>query len=246
MIATDARTLWQLLRGQQGHGSHADRLQAFYGPQVARYDNFRERLLQGRRELVGTLPTPSGARLVELGAGTGRNLDFFGERLAYLAHVALVDLCPALLEHARVRTRGLSNVSVVEADVVHWQPDEPVDVVMFSYSLTMVPDWRRAIDNAVRMLRPGGVLGVVDFFLSYPDGGPGRAWHGSLARAFWRRWFGHDGVRLNPHHLAHLMDRLPNHELWEGQAAVPYLPGLKVPYYRFVGRVPAADSTGPG
>jgi S-adenosylmethionine-diacylgycerolhomoserine-N-methlytransferase len=27
----------------------------------------------------------------------------------------------------------------------------------------MIPDWRAAVDNALTMLRPNGVLGVVDF-----------------------------------------------------------------------------------
>ena len=35
-----------------------------------------------------------------------------------------------------------------------------VDVVTFSYALTMIPDWRAAIRNAFRMLKPGGRIGV--------------------------------------------------------------------------------------
>jgi S-adenosylmethionine-diacylgycerolhomoserine-N-methlytransferase len=237
--ASDARVLWALLRGQSRRGSHAERLQAFYAPQASRYDYFRERLLHGRRELIADLAPTPGARVVELGAGTGRNLDFFGDRLATFGHVDLVDLCPALLAQARTRTAAMRNVAVVEADVTDWRPDEPVDVVYFSYALTMIPDWRGAIDNAIAMLRPGGRLGVVDFYVSMAAGGPGRVRHGLPTRVFWPRWFGHDGVHLDPAHLAYLMARLPDHSLHEKRAPVPYLPGLRVPHYRFVGRKPA-------
>jgi S-adenosylmethionine-diacylgycerolhomoserine-N-methlytransferase len=239
LISTDVRVLWQLLRGQPGHGSHAERLQAFYAPQASRYDVFRERLLNGRRELIDRLVVPHGGRMVELGGGTGRNLLFFGDRLSALDEVCVVDLCPALLDEARGKSAGMSNVRLVEADAVTWRPHGPVDLVYFSYSLTMIPDWQGAIDNALSMLKPGGQLGVVDFYVSRPDQGPGGVHHGAATRWFWPKWFGHDGVRLNPAHLAHLRQVMPDHQLYEHRGRVPYLFGLTVPYYIFIGRKPA-------
>jgi S-adenosylmethionine-diacylgycerolhomoserine-N-methlytransferase len=236
LLATDARVLWQLLRGQSRVGSHAERLQAFYGPQASRYDAFRERLLQGRRELIDSLDPPAAGRVVEMGGGTGRNLLFFGDRLAGFERIDLVDLCPALLDQARRRTASMANVHIVEADAVQWRPQRPVDLVYFSYSLTMIPDWRGAIDNAIAMLKPGALLGVVDFYVSDAKGGPGRAHHGAFTRRFWPRWFGHDGVRLDPDHLRYLRFALPDHALAEACTPLPYLLGLRVPYYRFVGR----------
>lgn len=238
MILDDARVLLHLLRGQSKQGSHAERLQAFYAPQAADYDRFRARLLHGRAELLNRLDPPPGAHVIELGAGTGRNLDDFGERLAGFGRVELVDLCPALLEKARERTRHLNNVRVIEADATRYRPEQPADCVYCSYSLTMIPDWRAAILNAIAMLRPGGVLGVVDFYVSDAQGGPGEVRHDAFTRLFWPRWFGHDGVHPNPDHLRLLRERLPEHQLVEDHAPVPYLPGLRVPYYLFVGQRP--------
>jgi S-adenosylmethionine-diacylgycerolhomoserine-N-methlytransferase len=234
----DAQVLLRLVRGQPRSGTHAQRLQAFYGPQAEHYDAFRERLLHGRDELMALLDPAPGMEAIELGAGTGRNLGFLGERLAGLRNIDLVDLCPALLEQARRRTRGLPNVRVVEADAVTYRPAGQVDLVYFSYSLTMIPDWRGALRNALTMLRPGGRLGVVDFYVSEPDPAPGLARHAALTRWFWPRWFGHDGVHPNPAHLSTLRNLCPDHELRERLAPVPYLPGVRVPYYVFVGRMP--------
>ena len=236
--AIDARVLRSLLRGLPRRGSHAERLQAFYGPQAEHYDNFRERLLQGRRGLIALMAPPDGASIVELGGGTGRNLGYFGDRLARMGRVEIVDLCPALLEQARRRTTALANVRVVEADATTYRPAAPVDCVYFSYALTMMPDWQAAIDNAVAMLRPGGMLGVVDFYVAAARPRPGEAVHGAFTRYFWPRWFAHDGVRLTPAHLARLRSQLPDHECRECMAPVPYLPGARVPYYIFVGRRP--------
>jgi len=239
MTWADVRVLASLVRGQPRGGTHAERLQAFYAPQAAHYDAFRERLLHGRAELMAWMDPPPGARVVELGGGTGRNLDLLGDRLDGLASLELVDLCPALLAQARLRARRLANVRVIEADATTYRPAQPADLVYFSYALTMIPEWRPALMNALAMLRPGGILGVVDFYVSERDPAPGLARHGALTRAFWPRWFGHDGVHPNPEHLPTLRRLLPDHRLMEGQGPVPYLPGVRVPYYVFVGRVPA-------
>jgi len=223
----DARTLLQLARGMPRRGAQARRLEAFYGPQADRYDSFRERLLAGRADLLAWLAPAPGERIVELGAGTGRNPEFLGPGLAALGELTLVDLCAPLLEIARRRWQQAGNVTVIEADACTWRAAQPVDAVYIAYALTMIPDWRAAMANALAMLRPGGRLGVVDFTVL-----PEQAW---LARNFWRGWFGHDGVRLNAEHAAVLAQLLPSHELSLRRAPVPYLPGLRVPYYLFLG-----------
>ena len=75
----------------------------------------------------------------------------------------------SLLEIAkqRIAAKGWTNVETVEADATTFQPPAgPVDVVTFSYSLTMIPDWFAALENAVAIFKPGGTIGVVDFYVS--------------------------------------------------------------------------------
>jgi S-adenosylmethionine-diacylgycerolhomoserine-N-methlytransferase len=232
----DAAVLARLLRGMPRGESHAQSLAAFYGPQSDQYDRFRERLLAGRAELIGSLPLPEQAHVVELGGGTGRNAEFFGPTLARIARIDVVDLCAPLLVRARERAQRIPQLRAVEADATTWQPDRAVDAVILSYALTMIPDWRAAIDNAVAMLKPGGVLGVVDFYVSQARPQDATAVrHGLATRRFWPAWFAHDGVHLNPDHLPYLRTRLPQNDVVEARAPVPYLPLVRVPYYRFVG-----------
>lgn len=224
---TDLQVILRLLRGMPRRGPAAQRLEDFYAPQARAYDDFRERLLPGRRELIERLPIASGARVVELGAGTGRNLDYLGPHLASCASVELVDLCPAMLNEARRRAARHPNVRVVEADAAAFQPDSPADLVLFSYSLTMMSDWRDALANAVDMLKPQGRLAVVDFTATETQG--------PVARAFWRYWFGHDGVHLTREHTAALQGLFPVHWYQQRRTSLPYLhPALQVPYYLFI------------
>ena len=231
-FAADAGILLRMLRGLPRNGSHAERLEGFYAPQAERYDAFRTRLLHGRDALVEALEIPAAARVVELGCGTGRNLAAIEQvrPVATLTSIQLVDLCPALLAVARQRVRGMSNVEVIEADATLWRPATPVDRVFLSYALTMMPDWSAVLANAYAMLAPGGRLGLVDFHL--PESGS------RLGNRFWRAWFGHDGVALSGEHLPALQAAFPKSLTRECRAAVPYLPGLRAPYYLFVGVKP--------
>lgn len=235
---SDARVLLALARGEPQGATHAERLSGFYGPQAEHYDAFRERLLQGRRELLTDLGgrLGAGARVVELGAGTGRNLEFFGERVEHFERIELVDLCAPLLEQARKRWCGHENVHPVEADATTYRPRQAVDAVYLSYALTMIPDWFLAVDNALAMLAPGGLIAVVDFYVARRHPAQGHARHCGFARHFWPTWFAHDGVRPSTDHLPYLEAHCEPLALSERHAAVPYLPLLQVPYYRFIGQ----------
>jgi len=163
-------------------------------------------------------------------------------------HIFLVDLSPSLLSIARERIRchGWDRVSCVQEDVCTFDPGVPLDLVTFSYSLTMIPDWHRAIAHAVRLLRPGGVLGVVDFYVSrkFPPKHGRR--HGWLRRLFWRSWFELDNVFLSPDHLPVLMEAVEPVAVSEDAGPVPYVPLLRAPYYAFVGRKRSSCEAPPG
>jgi S-adenosylmethionine-diacylgycerolhomoserine-N-methlytransferase len=240
-LFADLPILWRLLRGLPAATTHQDRLDAFYRPQAERYDAFRERLLHGRSDLIDRLPLAAGGSLVELGGGTGRTLEFLGDRLDRLDRAWLVDLCPPLLAQAERRCagHGWTRVTTVLGDACRWQPPAPVDAVICSYSLTMIPDWFAAIDNAYAMLRPGGHIAVVDFTVSRPHPAPGQVQHGSFTRHFWPLWFGHDGVHPHPDHLPYLHRRFQRVFLDERRSSVPWLPLVTAPYYLFIGQKPA-------
>jgi S-adenosylmethionine-diacylgycerolhomoserine-N-methlytransferase len=236
---SDLRTLWHMTFTRVRGDDPAERLEAFYRPQARGYDAYRRRLLHGRAELMGALDLPAGGRLLDLGGGTGSNLEHLGDRLATLGRVAVVDLSPSLLQVAarRVQRHGWRNVSVVLADATTYEPESgPVDAVTFSYSLTMIPDWFKAIDHAHALLKPGGVIGVVDFYVARKWPAPGLRRHSRFQRWFWPWLFSWDNVFLSPDHLPYLLTRFKLEWLAEGMGPVPYLFGLQAPYYLFVGK----------
>lgn len=240
----DLKVLRQLVFGSGKGRTHAERLENFYAPQAAHYDCFRSRLLHGRELLMKEVQFPSCGVWVDFGAGTGENLRLAGNRVCALNEVHLVDLSPSLLEVARtsVENLGLRHIHLHHSDACKFElVEESVDVVTFSYSLTMIPDWYDAILNAERLLKPGGLIAITDFYVSrkYPE--EGMVQHHALKRAFWRSWFATDNVFLNGDHLAMVLRHFDADSLLEKEGSVPFLPLLKAPFYVLLARKKTND-----
>lgn len=237
-LLSDLRILYHLaLRPVRGK-NHAERMENFYSGQANAYDDFRRRLLYGREELYRQIACPEKGVWVDLGGGTGSNLEFIRDRVPTLGQAYVVDLSTSLLEVARRRfaDSGWKHVQAVEADATSWQPpEEQADVVTFSYSLTMIPDWFAAIENALRMLKPGGMIGVVDFYVARKHANEG-AKHSWFTRSFWPVWFASDNVFPSADHLPFLRSHFD--QVWcnESRSKVPYIPLIRTPYYQFIGR----------
>lgn len=246
---SDLRVLYNLALApfRKAADTHKGRLESFYAPQAGDYDAFRKRLLQGREEMVASAASHhgTGGIWVDMGGGTGANLEMMGdEAIMSFAKVYVVDLCGPLLDVARKRCeeRGWHNVQIVEEDATTWVPEEgygQVDLLTFSYSLTMIPDWFAALEHASALLAEGGHIGVVDFYVARKHPEDGMASHSWLQRTFWPTWFALDDIRMTSDHLPFLKRRFEQRELYEGLSQVPYI-GLflpKVPYFRFIGQL---------
>ena len=98
---------------------------------------------------------------VDLAAGEGRNAIWLASR-GWSA--TAVDFSRVALDKG-ARLAGDSDhaldVAWVCADATTWTPAEPVDLVVVAYLQVPADDRRRAVRNAVGMLRPGGTFLLV-------------------------------------------------------------------------------------
>jgi S-adenosylmethionine-diacylgycerolhomoserine-N-methlytransferase len=237
-LLADLPTIWHMIFPPARRGDQEQRLDAFYKGQAKNYDDFRKRLLHGREELMAAVEVPEGGVWIDMGAGTGSNAELLGERLPRLRRALMVDLCPSLQDVARqrVKDRGWKNVEVLHADAGAWRCDEPADLVTFSYSLTMMPDWFKAVDRAWENLKPGGMFAIVDFYISrkYPEAGLRK--HSKFQRFLWPKSYAWDDVFVSPDHVPYLRAKFEPVRFEERLGRVPYMLGLKSPYYLFLGR----------
>lgn len=134
------------------------------------YDLTRKYYLFGRDRLIRELDLKPDETLAEIGCGTARNLvaiarNYPGNRLYGL------DASCEMLKTARaaIGRAGFSGrIRLVQGYAEAATPallgcDKPLDRIVFSYSLSMIPDWRGALAAASRALAPDGRIHVVDF-----------------------------------------------------------------------------------
>jgi S-adenosylmethionine-diacylgycerolhomoserine-N-methlytransferase len=146
------------------------RMNRMYRRQRHIYDGTRRYYLLGRDRLISGLKPASGANVLEIGCGTGRNL-VLAARLYPDARFFGIDVSTEMLTSAiaAISRRGMTaRVRVQHGDGTGFDPQllfniPCFDHIMISYSLSMIPDWRAVLQAAASRLAPGGCLHVVDF-----------------------------------------------------------------------------------
>jgi ubiquinone/menaquinone biosynthesis C-methylase UbiE len=137
--------------------AETERVQRIYDNLAQRYDKamgFWEWLLfgDGRRWVC----SQARGDVLEVAVGTGRNLPYYPEGV----HLTGVDVSRAMLEIAYHRAEQLGravDLCVGDAQALDF-PDESFDTVVFTVALCSIPDDRKAVAEARRVLRPGGRL----------------------------------------------------------------------------------------
>jgi S-adenosylmethionine-diacylgycerolhomoserine-N-methlytransferase len=131
------------------------------------YNFTRHYYLIGRDDLIRRVNLRPGDRAVEVGCGTARNLIALARRYPG-AQLFGIDASREMLRTAQlaVARAGLSaQITLAHGYAEALAPGlfglaESFDCAIFSYSLSMIPDWRRALAVASAA---GGRLHILDF-----------------------------------------------------------------------------------
>ncbi len=134
------------------------------------YDVTRRYYLLGRDLLIRRLNPASGDHVLEIGCGTGRNLVAAAKRYRHAQFLG-IDISREMLKssnRAIAKANLQSRVRVAFADAADFDPSmllgrPKFSRIFISYSLSMIPDWPRVLDGAMRLLADGGELHIVDF-----------------------------------------------------------------------------------
>src|SRR5215470_5181838 len=128
------------------------------------YDKIFSRFFRERIEsVIAGLNIPPGAKVLEVGIGTGLSLT------AYPSHceVTGVDLAPDMLELAKQKAEdnGWRHFRFLEMDAMDLQfPDNSFDFVTSFHVVTVVPDPVKMMQEIHRVCKPGGRVVIINHF----------------------------------------------------------------------------------
>lgn len=144
---------------------HARLMDGIYRGQRHIYDLTRKYYLFGRDRLIGELNLPAGGSVLEIACGTGRNLHKVAARWP-TSELYGLDISSEMLKSANARLGNRAKLARGDAtsfDAEALFGRAKFDRVILSYSLSMIPDWRATVKQALEVLAPNGTLHIVDF-----------------------------------------------------------------------------------
>jgi len=112
-------------------------------------------------DAAGVVP---GARVLDLGTGTGDSAILAGARVGPTGRVLATDISKPMLKAAAegAQAAGATNVEFQVADAGALELDAgSFDAVIARFSLMFVPDFPKALGRIRQVLRPGGGLGAL-------------------------------------------------------------------------------------
>jgi ArsR family transcriptional regulator len=154
-LAQDRMRLARILEDRRGA---ADR---FFAGAAADWDRLRTELYGSAWVAEAVLSLlPAGWTVADLGCGTG---DFAARLARHVAHVHAVDRSTAMLKTAERRHGQRRNLTFWPSELTDLVlPDESCDAAFLTLVLTYQADAGPVLREAARVLRPGGLLVVVD------------------------------------------------------------------------------------
>ncbi len=127
---------------------------------------------------VGVLDIGPGMVVADFGAGSGAYVYLIAERLAHAGHVYAIDVQQELLRRIKNEShkRGYKNVEIVWSDLERPYgskiADNHVDRVLISNLLFQLEDKNVILSEAYRILKPDGLLCIIDWSESFGGMGP--------------------------------------------------------------------------
>lgn len=95
-------------------------------------------------------------RFLEIGVGTGR---IAAPLIRRGYHYTGVDISEGMLERLREKAGSAANLTLIQGDITQLPlPGDSQDVVLAVHIFHLVPQWRQALDEALRVLAPGGYV----------------------------------------------------------------------------------------
>jgi SAM-dependent methyltransferase len=133
-------------------------------------DSGFRRWMQSPERIVKRSAIKPGMRVLELGCGPGAYTTFVARAVGPKGKVYALDIQPRMLAQlenklSRPENQDITNIELIQASAYELPfADESFDLVYMITVLPEIPDPHKALLESKRVLKPGGILAVTEFF----------------------------------------------------------------------------------
>ncbi|AJJ19669.1 trans-aconitate 2-methyltransferase [Yersinia intermedia] len=120
------------------------------------YRQFEAERTRPASDLLARISTAQPQHISDLGCGPGNSTQLLHQRFP-LAQLVGIDNSVAMLASAQQR---LPECAFLEADIRHWQPSEPQDLIYANASLQWLTDHQQLFPSLLSKLATHGILAV--------------------------------------------------------------------------------------
>ena len=144
------------------------------------YDIFSPKVYyhKARSHAIQELQLSSAQTVLNVPCGTGQNFEHFQQYLQNTGLILGIDLSPGMLGKAQLKIQKhmWENVQLIKRDVSmldqKWltefsEQDPPIviDAILCDLGLSGFPDWQQIIDHLIDILKPGGIIVIMDWYM---------------------------------------------------------------------------------
>ena len=197
----------------------------YYKYQVKYYDAYRFNMLHGKLPMLYSIKYKSNDDILIVAGGTGDILDYIKRYVNKCNSITVIDICDHMIDYAneRVKKNKWDNVTCISQNVLDINTKIQYDIVIISYSLTMIPEWKKVVDISIDCLKSDGQLAVTDFTFTETQY--------KLTKHLFNFIFSFSYINVNPNHILYLQKKLTTKFLRRDYGSFPNLPGIYCPYY---------------
>ncbi|QHS54230.1 methyltransferase domain-containing protein [Mucilaginibacter sp. 14171R-50] len=123
---------------------------------------FDERSLEAD---YATLPPllKQGWRVLDIGCGTGAISKGIAQKVGSTGHVTGIDNTAYFIESGRETYADVKNLELIHGDLFTYEPTEKFDLIVAARVLQWLNNPQEAVAKLKSMLKPGGILSVLDY-----------------------------------------------------------------------------------
>ena len=116
------------------------------------------------KTIAKNVNAPKDGTIVELGCGPASVIPSLLNEIGSSSRIIGIDFSSAMIDIAnrKKENNNWQNVEFKCMDMYEYAPDEKVDTVIFSLALTAMPEYEKAIEKALDILKPNGQLLIID------------------------------------------------------------------------------------